>query len=363
MKKVMTIVGTRPELIRLSLIVKKLDEHFEHQFVHTGQNFDKSLHDQFFDDLSLRRPDVQLNQEKPVYGFEFIGNTFNQMASLLDSKRPDVALILGDTNSGLSAYVCKQKKIPVFHMEAGNRCYNDEVPEEVNRRIIDSCSEYLLTYTSRSREQLLLEGYPPEKVIVVGNPIHEVLSHFEPQRKLPAAFGQWGVSPKKYVLVTLHRNENVSDKARLSGILQGLASVAKDFHRVVLSVHPKLAHMIEKFNLKLGDGIIPASPFSFTEFIGLMKDCALVLSDSGTVPEEATILKVPCVLLRTSTERPELLESNAMLLSGVRPGEIVDSARIALKLPIGEIPADYRDTDVSDKIVKLLNRYVPGATT
>jgi UDP-N-acetylglucosamine 2-epimerase len=360
MKKIMTVVGTRPEMIRLALIIRKIDKYFDHTFVHTGQNYDQTLHDQFFDDLDLRRPDIQLNTEVAKFGFDFIGNTLSQMAVILDKVRPDAALILGDTNSGLSAYVCKQKDVPVFHMEAGNRCYDDHVPEEVNRRIIDTCSTYLLTYTDRSREQLLAENYHPSRIIVTGNPIREVLEGYgaKAESRADEILKEAGINPKRYILATIHRNENITNKAKLSGIIEGLRTVAEQHVPIILSLHPKMKDMLSKFGLTLGDGILPSKPFSFSEFIILMKNSSALLSDSGTVPEEACILKVPCVLVRTSTERPELLETNAMVLAGTKASEIVASVKIAMDLPIGRIPHDYEDLDVSDKIVKLLNRHI-----
>ncbi len=349
MKKIMTIAGTRPDLIRLSEIIKKLDKYTDHVFVHTGQNFTLHLHDQFFEDLDLRKPDYQLNKDK-MTGFEFLGNMFVEIDKILKKEKPDAILILGDVHSTLCSYVCKRNGVPVFHMEAGNRCYSEKVPEEINRRIVDSVSEYLLAYTQRSREQLLREGYPPQKIIVTGNPIKEIIEkHIKDLNNKKR--------DEEYVLVTLHRNENVTDKTVLTGIISALNEISKTT-KVVLSVHPKLKSMIKEFNIKLSENIDSSKPFGFKEFLALEKNAKCVLSDSGTVPEECAILKVPCVLMRDSTERPELLENNSMILSGIKKKEILDAYKVAKDMSIGEIPKDYVDTDVSEKIVKILMRCV-----
>ena len=351
--KIMTIVGTRPEMIRLCRVIQKLDACYDHVFVHTGQNFDRALRDQFFDDLGLRKPDYQFNLQEQRIGFPFIGAMFQQMAEIIDTVKPDAALILGDTHSCLASYVCKQKGVKVFHMEAGNRCYDEKVPEEVNRRIVDSCSDWLLTYTQRSREQLLREGYHPSRIIVTGNPITEVLTHFNRPDLHCDLLEKRGIPAKSYILSTLHRSENTSSRETLTSIIAGLNAVAQN-HPIILSVHPKLASMLEKFELKLAPSIVPAEPFRFTDFIYLMKNARAIISDSGTVPEEACIMGVPCVLIRDSTERPELLENNSMVVSGVGTEAIVNSLAVAVSTPVGARPRDYGDLDVSDKIAKII---------
>ncbi len=348
MRKIMTIAGTRPEVIRLAKIIKKLDQLTEHVFVHTGQNFTFHLHEQFFQDLDLRRPDYQLNQNQLV-GMNFISLILSEIEPILEKEQPDAVLILGDTNSGLAALNARRRGIPVFHMEAGNRCFSLKVPEEINRKVIDSLSEILLPYTQRSRENLLREGYHPSKIIVTGNPISEVIQTYLPKTVKPTK-----TSP--YVLVTLHRDENVADPATLQAILTALNTIAKE-KKVMLSVHPKLDSMLKLHSLELHRNIEVSPPFSFTEFLGLEQNADCILSDSGTVPEECAILKKPCVLLRDSTERPELLEVNAMLVSGTKTADILTAYQTATALPVGRIPDDYRDLDVSDKIVKTLLRY------
>lgn len=349
MKKIMTIVWTRPELIRLSEIIKLLDKFTHHIFVHTGQNFTPELHDQFFQDLDLRLPNYQLNKDRKSW-FEFIWNMYIEIDKIIEKEKPEVILILWDTNSALSAYVAKRKKIPVFHMEAGNRCYDENVPEETNRKVVDSLSEYLLPYTQRSRENLLTEWYHPSKIIVTGNPITEIIKKYE--------YDIWErVIKEDYILVTLHRDENVTKKENLENIISALNEISKKY-KVILSVHPKLEEMIKKFEIQLNQNIESSKPFWFRKFLNLEKFATCVLSDSGTVPEECCILKTPCVLLRTSTERPELLENNSIILSGITKEEILNSMEVAIKTEIWDMPNDYKDINISQKIVKLLLRHI-----
>ena len=353
-KKVVTIVGTRPELIRLSRLIPKLDQFYDHKLIHTGQNFDNSLRDQFFADLGIRKPDYELNLKEQRIGFAYIGSMLADIAGILELEAPDAAVILGDTNSGLAAYVCKQLGIPVFHLEAGNRCYDDKVPEEVNRRVIDASSDWLLTYTQRSREQLLREGYHPSRVIVIGNPITEVLRHFVDQRDITEVRAQFEAASGAYMLATLHRAENVSVEPRLRSIVAALNQASAELP-VILSVHPKLDSMLGKFGIELADGVKASPAFDFSTFAALMSECRVVVSDSGTVPEEAAILDKPCVLLRDSTERPELLENNSMVVSGVETDSILAAVDIAIHSDVGSLPRDYEDTDVSSKVVKILS--------
>lgn len=349
MKKIMTIVWTRPELIRLSETIKLLDKMTNHIFVHTGQNFTPELHDQFFSDLDLRFPNYQLNKEWKSW-FEFIWNMFIEIEKIIDIEKPEVILVLWDTNSCLSSYVAKRKKIPVFHMEAGNRCYDENVPEETNRRVVDSVSEFLLPYTQRSRENLLSEWYHPSKIIVTWNPITEVIEKYSKNI--------WKREIKKdYILVTLHRDENVTNISNLENIISALNEISNKY-KIILSVHPKLEEMLKKFDIKLEKNIETSKPFSFKKFLNLEKYATCVLTDSWTVPEECCILKTPCILLRTSTERPELLENNSMILSGITKQEILISMKVAMETEIWEIPNDYKDKNVSEKILKLLLRHI-----
>lgn len=348
MKKVLTIAGTRPELIRLSEIIKKFDIYTHHIFVHTWQNYTPHLHDQFFEDLSLRKPDYQLNTENNYSGIQFIWYCLEEIERILIKEKPDVCLILWDTNSALSAYACKKLSIPVFHMEAWNRCYSDEVPEEMNRKIIDSLSTYLLPYTQRSRENLLSEWYHPSKIIVTGNPISEIID----------LYARWiKKETSDYILVTLHRTENITIKENLVWIINALNEISKK-HRILLSIHPKLADMLAKFDIKLHENITGSKPYGFKEFVQMEQNAYCVLTDSWTVPEECAILKTPCVLMRNSTERPELLENNSMILSWIDTENILDSFNIITNLKIWDIPRDYEDKNISEKILKLILRHI-----
>jgi len=349
MKKIITILWTRPELIRLSETIKLLDKLTKHIFVHTWQNFTPELHDQFFADLDLRLPDYQLNKDWKSW-FEFIWNMYIEINKIIDIEKPQVILILWDTNSALSAFVAKRKKIPVFHMEAGNRCYDDNVPEEINRKIIDSLSTYLLPYTQRSRENLLIEWYHTSKIIVTWNPITEIIEKYNKNI--------WErVIKDDYILVTLHREENITNRKNLENIINALNEISEKY-KIILSVHPKLEEMFTKFDIKLSSNIEANKPFWFQKFLNLEKYAKCVLSDSWTVPEECCILQTPCVLLRTSTERPELLENNSMILSGITKEEILVAMEIAMNTDIWDIPNDYKDKNISQKIVKLLLRHI-----
>jgi len=349
MKKILTIVWTRPELIRLSETIKILDKHTKHIFIHTWQNFTHHLHDQFFEELDLRKPDYQLNSNNLTW-FQFIWNMFIEIDKILNLEKPDAILILWDTNSCLSSYIAKRKKIPIFHMEAWNRCYDENVPEEANRKIIDSLSTYLLPYTQRSRENLLSEWYHTSKIIVIWNPITEVISKY--------INDVWEKQEKdSYLLVTLHREENITKKENLEKIVSALNEISKK-DKIILSVHPKLEEMVEKFNIKFENNIVLNKPFWFKTFLNLEKYAKCVLSDSWTVPEECNILKIPCILLRTTTERPELLENNSMILSGIDKEEILSSYKIAISTSVWDIPNDYKDTYVSEKILKIILRHI-----
>ncbi|MBC7085020.1 MAG: UDP-N-acetylglucosamine 2-epimerase (non-hydrolyzing) [Methanomethylovorans sp.] len=355
--KVITIVGTRPELIRLSEIIKKLDRYMDHILVHTGQNFDYELNEIFFEELSIRKPDYFMNS-KAETPFKQISHILEKTEEILLKEKPDAVLILGDTNSGLSAIVAKRLGIPVFHMEAGNRCYSDKVPEEINRRIIDSCSDILLPYTQRSREQLLMEGYHPSRIFVTGNPIAEIIRKNIEKVNHSKIHENLGIEKdEKYVLVTVHREENVDDPKLLAGICDTLLCIAHK-HKVIVSTHPRTRKRLERIEIDSNDNLVFMKPFGFIDFLKLEMNAFCIITDSGTVQEEATILSVPCILMRTSTERPELLECGGVFMAGVNKDDILDSFNvIANSTERNEcIPYDYQD-DVSNKIVKILMRY------
>ncbi|MFC1710691.1 non-hydrolyzing UDP-N-acetylglucosamine 2-epimerase [Nanoarchaeota archaeon] len=354
--KVMTIMGTRPDIIRLSQIIPKLDKYFNHVLVYTGQNFDKNLRDVFFDELGVRKPDYELNKEQKS-GFDFFSILFRDMPQIIEKEKPDAVLILGDVNSTLSSYVVKRMGIPLFHMEAGNRCYSDEVPEEINRRIVDTLSDFLLPYTQRSREQLLIEGYHPKKIIVTGNPITEVIKAYEDKIDASNILLRLRLEKRKFVAVTFHRQENVDNKERLIKIINSLKAISKDY-KVVVSTHPKTQERLREIGEVGNDNILFLEPLGFFDWVKLEKNAACAVSDSGTVQEECALFGTPCILIRTSTERPELLDAGSVVVSGIETEDIISSFKIAINSKGWDIPKDYESINVSDKIVKILMRYV-----
>lgn len=306
--KIMTIFGTRPEIIRLSLVMKMLDQHAaEHITVHTGQNYHESLSDIFIKDLEVRTPDVHFGIIAKGFGDQ-AGQILARTDEVLEQYKPDRILILGDTNSALSAIIAARRGIPVYHMEAGNRCYDNRVPEEVNRRIIDHSSTFLLPYTERSKENLVNEGIERERIYVTGNPIKEVLDVFEPKIENSDSLEKFGVKPFEYFLVTLHRAENVDLQDRLESIFAGFKKVVDKFDKKMLvSVHPRTAEKLEKFQIRTDpDKIKLLEPLGFFDFVKLEKNALAVLTDSGTVQEECAIFKIPNVTLRDVTERSTL---------------------------------------------------------
>lgn len=352
----MTIFGTRPEIIRLSLVLKKLDANCDHVTVHTGQNYDESLSDIFIRDLDVRTPNVHLGIRSSGFG-EQIGQILSRVDQVLDEHRPDKVLILGDTNSALSAIVAARRGIPVFHMEAGNRCYDDRVPEEINRRIIDHSSSFLLSYTQRSKENLVREGIERERIFVTGNPIKEVLDHFSQQIDNSSVMSAHKVTPQEYFLVTLHRAENVDLPDRLKEIFEGLAAVSKTFEKpVLISVHPRTAAKIREFGIATDpESIVLLDAMGFFDFVKLEKNALAVLTDSGTVQEECCIFGIPNVTLRDVTERPETLECGSNILSGGNSDSILRCASLAVSGTVNWTPpAEYMADNVANVVANLV---------
>ncbi len=354
--KIMTILGTRPEIIRLSRIIPLLDEYCNQILVHTGQNYDYTLNEVFFKELGLRAPDYLLNC-KAQYPFQEIGTILAECEQVIMKEHPDRLLILGDTNSALSAIVAKRNGIPVFHMEAGNRCYDDRVPEEVNRRIIDHSSDILMPYTERSRANLLREGIEHQRIYVTGNPIWEVLQYYEPLIDGSKALENLKLTPKKYFLVTLHRAENVDQEKRLHQFIEALHQLYQQFHMPVLcSLHPRTRSQLVRSNLSLeGEGVNAVKPLGFFDFINLEKNAACVLSDSGTVQEECCIFQVPNVTLRDVTERPETIEVGSNIISGCQPLKILDAVNLTLNMNHDwDAPPEYHLNYVSRTVLKII---------
>lgn len=355
----MTIFGTRPEIIRLSLVMKVLDQYCEQITVHTGQNFQESLSDIFIKDLDVRTPDEHFGIKSKSFA-EQIGQILIKTDEVLEKHKPDRILILGDTNSALSAIIAARRGIPVYHMEAGNRCYDDRVPEEVNRRIIDHSSTYLMPYTERSKDNLVREGIERERIFVTGNPIKEVLDTFTNQIEETDALQKYDVKPFEYFLVTIHRAENVDIEARLVKILKGFEKVSEKFgKKMLVSVHPRTAEKLVRFSLKPEtDKIKLLRPLGFFDFVKLEKNALAVLTDSGTVQEECAIFGVPNITIRDVTERPETIECGSNIVSGAETDSILRATEIAISQPANWIaPKEYLVENVAQTVSKIVLGY------
>ena len=356
--KVMTILGTRPEIIRLSRIIEKLDALCDQIMVHTGQNYDFDLNDIFFQQLDVRAPDHYLDA-KGTFG-EQIGTILAESERVLLTEKPDKFLVLGDTNSSLAAIMAKRLCIPIYHMEAGNRCYDDRVPEEVNRRIIDHSSDILLPYTERSRQNLLREGIPGERIYVTGNPIYEVIKHYDSQIQQSTILEILGLEKKGYFLVTMHRAENVDIEERLIGLTTSLNLLEVKYKiPIIVSTHPRTRLRMAEMGIKDdNDAVRFLPPFGFLEFITLERNAMCVLSDSGTVQEECSIFGVPNVTIRDVTERPETIECGSNILSGADPNVIMNCVNIVLELMSPwSPPPEYVVENVSDTVIKIILGY------
>lgn len=355
--KVMTILGTRPEIVRLSRIVPALDSLCDHVLVHTGQNFDPQLSDVFFAELGVRQPDHYLGiGSAKSFGVQ-VAEMLQQSEQVLDKEKPDRLLVLGDTNSGLAAIVGKRMGIPVYHMEAGNRCFDDRVPEEINRRIIDQCSDILLPYTERSRQNLLREGFPSDRVLVIGNPIYEVIRHYRMKIEKSEIMRHLDLNAKNYFLVTMHRAENVDVEERLRCLSRSLDQIQREFRvPIICSLHPHTRQRMEQFDVVINNESIRfMEPMGLFDFIALEQAALCVLTDSGTVQEECCILKIPAVTVRDTTERPETLECGSNILSGVEPLNILRCVRMALSRQSNWLaPHEYLAENVSSVVVGLL---------
>ncbi len=357
--KVMTLFGTRPEIIRLSQVIKQLDRFCEQVLVHTGQNYDPNLSDIFFQELGLRSPDIHLGVQAASFA-EQAGQILARAGEVLTQSKPERLLILGDTNSALAAIVAARMGIPVYHMEAGNRCYDDRVPEEINRRIVDHCSNVLMPYTHRSKENLLREGIERQRIFVIGNPIYEVLNAYSAQIEASDALKRLKVDPGRYFLVTLHRAENVDDPTRLERLLRGLALVADTYGEpMIVSVHPRTADKLVRFGLDPGsERVHLMPPMGFFDFVKLERHTHCVLSDSGTVQEECCIFRVPNVTVRDVTERAETIEVGSNILTGANPETILRSVEVALDSTRDwDPPVEYLQHHVSTAVAKIVLGY------
>jgi len=359
--KIMTVLGTRPEIIRLSRIIPLLDASAEHLLVHTGQNYDERLSQVFFDELGVRAPDEYMGVRAAGAAAQ-IGQVLERAEALFLRYRPDRLLILGDTNSGMCAIAARRLGIPVYHMEAGNRCYDDRVPEEVNRRVIDHCSSVLMPYTARSRENLLAEGIAGHRIYVIGNPIHQVVEHYRERIEASTALATLGIERGRYFLVTMHRAENVDREDTLRNLVEALARLHDAFGRpVICSFHPRTRAKVAKFGVDIErHGVRFVEPLGFQDFIRLEQSAFCLLSDSGTVQEEACILGVPNVTIREVTERPETVDCGSNLLSGSNPDEIVRHVGFVTQQACCWVPPrEYLAPVVAETVVRIVTAFRP----
>ncbi|HNV01857.1 MAG TPA: UDP-N-acetylglucosamine 2-epimerase (non-hydrolyzing) [Vicinamibacterales bacterium] len=360
--KVMTVVGTRPEIIRLSRVMAALDRHTDQVIVHTGQNYDYELNQVFFDDLGLRPPDRCLEAAGRTAA-ETIGQVIIAVDKALGEARPDAVLILGDTNSCLAAIAAKRRRIPVFHMEAGNRCFDMRVPEEINRRIVDHVADVNLPYSAIAREYLLREGLPPDLVITTGSPMREVLDHYMPKIRRSGVLARLGLEPGGYYLVSCHREENVESATHFAGfvnVLNGLAE--REGKRVIVTAHPRTRKRIDAERVALDALVELQKPFGFTDYVALELGAAAVLSDSGTITEEASILNLRALNLREAHERPEGMEEAAVMMTGLDWARVRQALDVLGRQPQGadralRVVRDYDVMNVSEKIVRIVLSY------
>lgn len=360
--KVMTVVGTRPEIIRLSRVMAKLDAHADHVLVHTGQNYDHELNQVFFDDLGLRKPDHFLNAAGGSAA-ETIGRVIIEVDKVLEAVRPEAMLILGDTNSCLSVIPAKRRRIPVFHMEAGNRCFDERVPEEINRRIVDHSADINLPYSSIARDYLLAEGLPPDRVIKTGSPMFEVLSHYRPGIEASGAAAELGVEPGRYFVVSAHREENVDSEVQLRRLHQTLNAIATRYDEPILvSTHPRTRNRIDAQGLEFHAHVRLLKPFGFLDYNALQMHARAVLSDSGTISEESSILNFPALNIREAHERPEAMEEGSVMMVGLGQERVLQALEILAAQGRGATRtlrqvADYSMPNVSDKVLRIIMGY------
>ncbi len=362
MIKVMTVVGTRPEIIRLSRVIASLDRHVDHVIVHTGQNYDYELNEIFFNDLCIRKPDYFLKAVKGSVA-ETIGHIIASIDPILEKEKPDALLVLGDTNSSLSAISAKRKKIPIFHMEAGNRCFDQRVPEEINRKIADHISDINMPYSDIAREYLLREGIPPDRIIKTGSPMFEVLHYYAAQIDRSCILEQLGLKGQDYFVVSAHREENIENEVNFHKLINILNELAKTYSKkIIVSTHPRTRKRIEADKVELDKNIELLKPLGFFDYVNLQKNSYAVLSDSGTITEESSILNFPALNIREAHERPEGMEETAVIMTGLE----IDRVKQALSILAEQyrdkertlrLVSDYNVTNVSEKVLRIIISY------
>ena len=360
--KVMTVVGTRPEIIRLSRVLSRLDEHCDHVLVHTGQNYDYELNQIFFDDLGIRKPDHFL-QAVGGTAAETIGKIIAAVDTVLAQEQPDAMLVLGDTNSCLSVIPAKRRKVPIFHMEAGNRCFDMRVPEEINRRIVDHTADINLTYSTIARDYLLREGLPPDMVIKTGSPMAEVLAHYRPKIDASDVLARLGLEANSYFVVSAHREENIDSDRQFGKLVQVLNAVAETYDLpVIVSTHPRTQKRVDAAGAKFHPHVQLLKPLGFSDYNHLQLHARAVLSDSGTINEESSIMNFPALNLREAHERPEGMEEAAVMMVGLELDRVMQGLHIIASQPRGDARllrqvADYSMPNVSDKVVRIIHSY------
>ena len=359
--KLMTVIGTRPEIIRLSQIIKKCDRYFDQVLVHTGQNYDRELNRIFFEEFGLREPDHYLGVAGENLG-QTLGNVIARSYEVMVKEKPDALMVLGDTNSCLAVIPAKRLKIPVFHMEAGNRCFDENLPEEINRRIVDHTSDVNLCYSEHARRYLLAEGVKKEQVFVMGSPMREVLNANIDRINASDILDKLGLEPQKYILLSAHREENIDIEKNFFELMNAVNAMAEVYGMpVIYSTHPRSRKFIEQRGFEFHPNVRSLKPFGFADYNSLQKNAYCVVSDSGTIPEEADYFGFPAVSIRTSTERPESLEKGNFIIGSISKENVLRSVELAVAMhrngDDGTPTPDYRDEDVSTKVVKIIQSY------
>lgn len=360
--KIITVVGTRPEIIKLSRVIHKLDHFTEHVLVHTGQNYDYELNKIFFDELEIRKPDYFMEAARETAA-KTIGAVILKMDDVLEIEKPHAMLVLGDTNSCLSVIPAKRRKIPIFHMEAGNRCFDQRVPEEINRKIVDHTADINMPYSSIAREYLLAEGFPPEQIIKTGSPMFEVLEFYKSRIYNATILHDLNLEKEKYFLVSIHREENVDQEKNLSSVSEILSSISDQYgYPVVLSTHPRTRKRLESFKIVLHQNIISLKPLGFFEYVNLQLNAYCTISDSGTITEESSILNFPALNLREAHERPEGMEEGVVIMTGRSKERVLESIPVAVSQSNGkdrsiQIVHDYCVPNVSEKVLRIILSY------
>lgn len=363
-KKILTILGTRPEIIRLSCIIKKIDNFFVNILVNTNQNYDKNLNLVFFKELNLRPPKYNFPKKKFLNSINFISNTLIEIDKILAFEKPDAVLVLGDTNTALSVLCAKKRNIPIFHIEAGNRCYDQRVPEEINRVLVDKISDINLVYSDVAKQNLIKENFDLDKIIKIGSPLFEVFKENQVRIENSNILKKLNLTEKKYILLSCHREENVDKFNNISQIILATKKIAKKFNlKIIFSIHPRTKDKIKKVNKSILKNIIHHKPFGFFDYIKLQMNSKLTISDSGSIVEESNILNFATINIRETTERQEGMEKGFAVLSGLKINDIVSSAEIVLKRfsnkPRLDIHKDYFEEHVSDKVINVIQSYIP----